>query len=185
MRNPFLVGKIIYLRPLDLDDLKGNYIKWLNDEEVCRNNSYHVFPYSKECAEDYIRNAYSSKDKLPLAIVTKKNDIHIGNISLTDINYINRSSNWGIIIGEKEYWGKGYSKESSFLLLRHAFESLNLHRIHSGTTSENIGGQKLMEAMGMIKEGVRREAMFKNGKFVDIIEYGVLKNEFYNKFGLT
>jgi ribosomal-protein-alanine N-acetyltransferase len=40
MKNPFLVGENIYLRPLDLNDLRGNYINWLNDSEVCKYNSH-------------------------------------------------------------------------------------------------------------------------------------------------
>ncbi len=169
---------------MDLEDLNGNYVRWLNDEEVCKQNSYHIFPYTKENAEEYIRNSFKTKDELLLAIITKKGDVHIGNIGLVSIDYINRTSDWGIIIGEKEYWGKGYAKEASYLLLKHAFTTLNLHRIHSGTTSEQIGGQKLMEAMGMIKEGVRRQHLFKNGKYLDIFVYGVLRNEFYRKFNI-
>ena len=182
MKNPFLIGERIYLRPLDLEDLNGNYISWLNDEEVCRQNSHHIFPYTKEMAEEFIKNSFSAKDNLPLAIIEKKDEVHIGNIGLSQIDYINRMSDWGILLGEKEYWNKGYAKEASFLLLKHAFIALNLHRIHSGTTSENIGGQKLMEAMGMRKEGIRRQHMFMNGKYYDKIEYGVLKHEFFEKF---
>lgn len=182
MKNLFLVGESLYLRPLSLDDLDGNYLFWLNDPENNEQNSHHIFPYSKDALEDYIKNAYVTRDKLPLAIIEKNSSKHIGNISLVNIDYINRRSDWGIIIGEKEYWNKGYSKKASFLLLKHAFDSLNMHRIYSGTTSENIGGQKLMESMGMTKEGLRRSHIFKNGRYLDIIEYGVLKHEFFEKF---
>jgi len=185
MKNPFLIGEKVYLRPLSLEDLKGNYMFWLNDPETNKQNSHHIFPYSKDALEDYIKNAYVTNDKLPLAIIVKQDNKHIGNISLVNIDYINRRSDWGIIIGEKEYWNKGYSKDASFLLLKHAFDSLNMHRIYSGTTLENIGGQKLMESMGMIKEGVRRKHIYKNGKYIDIVEYGILRDEFYNKFNIS
>lgn len=182
MKNVFLMGERVYLRPLTLEDLVGNYMFWLNDPDVNRQNSHHIFPYSRDNLESYIKNAYIIKDQLPLAIIDKQEDKHIGNITLSDIDYINRRSDWGIIIGERDYWNKGFSKEASFLLLNHAFDSLNLHRIYSGTTVENIGGQKLMESMGMIKEGIRREHIYKNGKYIDIVEYGVLRREFYSKF---
>lgn len=184
MNNPFLIGENVYLRPLSLNDLESNYLNWLNDPITNLQNSHHTFPYSKDDLTKYITNAFLSRDKLPLAIIDKTNDFHFGNISLANIDFINRRSDWGIIIGEKEYWNKGYSKEASFLLLKHAFDNLNLHRIYSGTTSKNIGGQKLMLSMGMIKEGVRREHLFKEGKYEDTIEYGVFREEFYTKFKL-
>lgn len=184
MINPFLIGEKIYLRSLCVEDLKGNYSYWLNDPETNKQNSHHVFPYTYEALSDYIKNAYEGKNKLPLAIVDKSTNKHVGNISLVNIDYINRISDWGIIIGEKEYSNKGFAKEAAFLLLKHAFDSLNIERIYSGTTSENLGGQKLMEAMGMVKEGLRRKHLYKNGGYCDIVEYGVLKNEFYKKFNL-
>jgi len=184
MKNQFLVGKRVYLRPLELNDLNGNYPNWLNDPEVTKQNSHHTYPYSKVILEDYITNAYSSKDKLPLAIIDKENDFHFGNISLSNIDFINSRSDWGLVIGETDYWNKGFAKEASFLILKHAFDSLNIRRIYSGTTVENIGGQKLMEAMGMIKEGHRKEHIYKNGKYLDVVDYGMLKEDFYKKFNL-
>lgn len=185
MKNPFLIGETVYLRPLSLEDIDGNYACWLNDPEVNKGNSHHVFPYSRIMLEEYVKSSFVAKDALPLAIIEKGGDVHIGNITLSSIDYINRRTDWGIIIGEKDYWGKGYSKEAAYLLLKHAFESLNMFRVYSGTTEKNIGAQKLMEGLGMIKEGVRRKHIYRNGEYHDIIEYGLLRDEFYRKFDLT
>jgi RimJ/RimL family protein N-acetyltransferase len=54
---------------------------------------------------------------------------------------------------------------------------INLHRIYCGTSSENIGMQKLANKLGMIKEGQRKDALFKNGKYLDVIEYGIIVKE--------
>lgn len=185
MKNPFLTGERIYLRPLTFEDMDGNYIRWLNDADVCKNNSHHIFPYTRDLAQDYIKNAYVSKDKLILAVSLIENDLHVGNISLLRIDFMNQNAEFVILIGEKKYWGKGLSKEAAFLILKHGFDALNLHRIYCGTFHENTAMQKLAIYLGMKEEGVRREAFFKNGKFVDIIEFGVLKHEFYKKFNLT
>lgn len=178
MKYPFLIGDKIYLRGLCLDDLEGNYIQWLNDAEVCRYNSHHVFPYYREKAESYIKNTSNNKNAIVLAIVSKDNDSHIGNISLQDINYINRSAEFAILTGERDYWRKGYSKEAAFLLIKHGFMIMNLHRIYCGTSSNNIPMQRLALSLGMTEEGRRCEAMFKNGQYHDIIEYGILKSKF-------
>ena len=182
MKNPFLIGERVYLRPLSLGDLNGNYVSWLNDSEVCMNNSHHIFPYTEEMARDYIQNVYISKDKLVLAAVLKENERHIGNISLLGIDFMSQHAEFAILFGEKQYWGKGYSKEAAHLIISHGFASLNLWRIYCGTFSDNIPMQKLAASLGFKQEGMRREAFFKDGKFIDVIEYGVLKSEFYDKF---
>lgn len=143
MKYPFLIGDKIYLRGLEIKDLESNYIQWLNDEEVCKYNSHHVFPYYRENAEQYIKDTFNSRKALVLGIILIDNDLHIGNIALQDINYINRSAEFAILMGDKDYWGKGYSKEAAFLIIQHGFMALNLHRIYCGTSSDNLPMQKL------------------------------------------
>lgn len=176
MKNPFLIGSRIYLRPLDDSDAEGDYVSWLNDPEVCNFNAHHVFPYSKKGALSYIEHTSVSKDSIVLAVCLKENDRHIGNISLQCINLISRSAEFAILMGDKDNWGKGFAKEASLLLLGHGFKELNLHRIYCGTSAENIAMQKLASAIGMTQEGVRKEAMFKHGKYLDIIEFGIINN---------
>lgn len=182
MINPFLVGEQLYLRPLSIADVDGNYQSWLNDPELNQQNSHHVFPYTREDLMDYVKSSYTKRDRLPLAIVDRSNDRHVGNISLVNIDYINSRTDWGIIIGERDCWGKGFSRAAAILLLGHAFDTLNIRRIYSGTTAVNIGGQKLMESVGMIREGLRRAHLYRNGEYVDVVEYGMLREEFMRKF---
>jgi len=185
MNNEFLKGKNIYLRPLKDDDLKGNYISWLNDPEVCKYNSHHTFPYTIEKAKAYISSVSGVPNMLVLAIVLNGQDRHIGNVSLQDINYINRSAEFAIVLGEKDCWGKGFSREAASLIVAHAFTSLNLNRVYCGTSSENIPMQKLAKYLGMKEEGRRRNAMFKNGIYTDIIEYGLLKQEYLDSCNVS
>lgn len=173
----FIEGTRISLRPLVLKDLEGDYISWLNDPEVSAFNSHHTFPYTIEAARAYINDVKDLKRDLVLAIVTKESGRHIGNISLQNIDYISRTAEYAIMIGDKEYWGKGIATEASGLILAHGFNALNLHRIYCGTSNKNIAMQKTALALGFVQEGVRREAFFKSGEYVDIIEYGLLEGE--------
>ncbi len=184
LKNPFLIGEKIYLRALNPEDINGNYINWLNDEEVCKNNSHHIFPYTASQAAQFISNVAGSKSELVLAVILKKDNIHIGNISLQKISNIYQNAEFAILFGEKKYWGKGYAKEAAFLLIRHGFNELNLHRVSCGTFPQNIGMQKLADYLGFKKEGQRIQAIFKEGKFIDIIEYGLLKSMFFKKFSI-
>lgn len=177
----FLEGNEIYLRLLSREDIEGGYSNWLNDEEVCKYNSHHRFPVTKNQLINYIENTNQSKDILVLAIILKNNGVHIGNVSLQSINYIDKTAEIAFITGEKQYWGKGFTKEASKLILQHAFLTLNLNRVYCGTHQDNIPMQKLAESLGFKKEGIRREAIFKNGQYKDIVEYGLLKKEFTNQ----
>jgi len=178
---PFLTGERVYLRPLELGDCEGPYLDWFNDEEVCRGNRHHTFPYTPEKAREYVKMTRTSDEELVLAIVEKARDAHIGNIALQQIHPVYRSAEFSIVIGAKEAWGKGYGSEAGALLLDHGFSRLNLHRVGCGTFATNTAMQGLALSLGMKEEGRRRDAAFVAGKYVDVIEYGVLRDE-YEKF---
>jgi ribosomal-protein-alanine N-acetyltransferase len=174
----FLKSERVYLRPLLPDDCQGFYPQWFNDEEVCAGNSHHVFPYTPDAAEGYVRGLATSSDTIALAIVLVQGHQHIGNISLQGIDWVSRSAELAIVIGEKAAWHKGYAMESCRLLCDHGFKALNLHRISCGTFHDNEAMNRLAIALGMKEEGRRREAAFKNGRYLDVVEYGVLRAEY-------
>lgn len=173
----FLEGTGLYLRPLLPDDALGKYPGWLNDADVSRGNSHQIYPYTREQAAEFIKNLAGRRDQLVLAIVEKKAGEHIGNISLQNINFINRSAELAVLLGEKSVWGQGHGYEAARLLVFHGFEALNLRRIELGTPEFNIGMQKVAEKLGMKHEGVKRSAFFKNGRYFDIWLYGLLRDE--------
>lgn len=181
MKDPFLTGKKIYLNPIQKADLTPKYREWLNDEEVSRYNSHHRFPNYDENMREYFETAIKSKSNLILAIRDKESDEHIGNIALENIDLINRCAELAIMIGDRSYQGKGVGGDACRAIMRHAFNELNLHRIYLGTAEENVGMQKLSISLGMKEEGRRVDAMYKNGKYTDVLEYGVLKDDFIDR----
>ncbi|MBS1620043.1 MAG: GNAT family N-acetyltransferase [Bacteroidetes bacterium] len=175
-KSIFLKGKTISLRVLNKKDVEGNYRNWLNDQEIVQYNSHGRFPMTPEKLFEYVEAVQKSNSALVLAVIELDSNKHIGNISLQNINWIDRNAEIAFLLGEKDYWGKGVMPEAGQLLMRHGFETLNLHRIYCGTSSANTGMQKLAEKLGMNREGVRKEALFKDGVYQDIIEYGILNN---------
>jgi ribosomal-protein-alanine N-acetyltransferase len=182
MNDAFLTGNTVYLRSLRDEDAFGDYVGWLNNPEVCKYNSHHVFPYNKKKALAFIESTHTETDRIVLAVCIKENDQHIGNISLQKIDLISRNAEFAILLGNMRYWGKGVGTEASMLLLEHGFRELNFHRIGCGTSSDNIGMQKLAMSLGMKEEGRRRESLFKHGVYVDMIDYGILEKEFFDRF---
>ncbi len=177
----FLESKRVGLRVLCEDDVNGNYRFWLNDGLVCKYNSHHKFPATIEDLRAYIKRGYQDKSMIVLAIVFKDNSEHIGNVALQDIDYISRCAEFAMLLGQQSYWRQGIGKEVGQLIIDHGFIELGLNRINLGASAENIGTQKLAENLGFIKEGVRRKMLYKNGKFNDIIEYGLLRSDWEKK----
>jgi RimJ/RimL family protein N-acetyltransferase len=173
-----LTGQQIYLRPLELSDGNGSYPNWLNDPEVCRYNSHGESLYTSEMAHAYIASTIDNPTIKVFAICLNHNNQHVGNISLQQVSVKNQSAEFAILIGELSIYGRGIGYEAGQLLLEYAFTTLNLHRIHCGTHIENSGMQHLALKLGMQKEGIRRDALFKNGRFADIVEYGILYNDY-------
>ena len=155
-----------------------NYRKWFYDPDVTKYNSHGLFPYTTEAMEAYIAKLRSSetKDIIVWAMIANckyEEDIFIGNMSLQRIDWINRSAEMAIVIGEKEYWNKGYAKEALTALYNHGFNHLGLHRIWAGTAEKNLGMRKVFEKLGMVHEGTFKEATFIDGSFMNIVEYGI------------
>lgn len=173
----FLEDNSIGLRELQEEDAEGNYSMWFNDSEVCQYNSHHRFPMSKSEVIDYIKGLYGNRSLIVLAVIEKTTNKHIGNISLQQIDLINRQAEIAFIFGEKEYWGSGYATNAAKLLIEHAFKELGLNRLYFGTSEKNIGMQKVGEKLNFQRVGVRRKALYKNGSFVDIYDYDLLCEE--------
>jgi RimJ/RimL family protein N-acetyltransferase len=181
MKNPFLIGKNIYLSPLTTEDITEEYVSWLNDADVCKGNSHATFPnnYTKTLA--YVESIQDNKTELVFSIKGKKNNVAIGNASLQHINWVNRSGEIAMIIGNKKFWNKGIGEEVMGLLIEYGFNTLNLNRISCGTPVTNMGGIRICEKNGMINEGCMREAMFKNGVYPDVMIYSILKKDYKKK----
>lgn len=178
MMNQFVTGKLVNLRLLEERDIDGPYSMWLNDSEVCQFNSHARFQVGKDELRKYVQETKQSSSMQVFAIVTKRGATHIGNISLQNIDYIDRSAELAIIIGDKRYWGKGIGLEAWKLMMNYGFRVLNLHRLYCGCANKNLGMKRIAEKSGMKPEGCRRDAFFKYGEYDDILEFGILENEY-------
>ena len=181
LHHPFLVGKRIYLRRIEQNDLEGEYFQWLNDQDVTCWMQNGIFPNSIESMLDYYRNTATSRSEMVLAIVLIENDQHIGNIGLHNIHNVFRSAEIGILIGEKDVWGQGYASEAISLLIAHAFRRMNLNRVSAGAVVKNVGSIRAFEKAGFIREGIDRQAYYCEGQYEDCVRLGLLRLEWENR----
>jgi diamine N-acetyltransferase len=167
-----------FLRALELSDVE-KLVKWRNDLEITTPLGGNTFFISKFKEEDWLKKTIINDEKnIKLAICLVENGEHIGNVNLTSINWINRSAEYSIMIGDKDHWGKGYGHEATFLILKYAFEELNLQRIYLTVRSDNIKAFKLYQKIGFQQEGILRKSLFKNNHYIDMHIMSMLKNEF-------
>jgi RimJ/RimL family protein N-acetyltransferase len=176
IRRAFMLqGERVTLRALERSDLERCY-RWINDEDVTRYLYVHG-PMSMAQEEQWLEGQRDDDRSLPLAIVDE-NGRHIGNIGLDSIDYRNGCATIGILIGEKDMWGKGYGTEAMLLLLTYAFDHLRLHRVNSAALAENARSIRMHEKCGFVREGVRRQVIFRFGRWIDVVLFGILAEEF-------
>jgi len=131
LKNPFIIGDQVYLRGLEQGDLE-NIAHWMNDSEV----TYYLFMGDRPANLEKLREQFEREIRNPndilFAVMHKENDAHIGWTGLHSINWISRSAEFRIFIGEKKHWKKGIGTEVTKLLVRYAFDKLNLNKVWLG-----------------------------------------------------
>ena len=175
MQTPFLIGDNIYLRPLERADAALAQA-WLNDPEVTR-TLRRYWPISLRAEEDYIESIQKSEHDLALVIVLKAEDRPIGLTGLHQIDFKDRHAEFGIGIGDKSEWGKGYGTETTRLLVDFAFATLNLNRVHLHVYANNPRGERCYEKVGFRKEGVLRQHCYREGRYWDSTCMAFLREE--------
>lgn len=130
--------------------------------------------------EDYME----SRGNTVRCAIVAENDKILGLISLTNIDFINRSAQLHIMIGLEENQNKGLGTFALSEMLAHAFCNMNLERVELAVLESNKRAQHLYEKAGFVLEGRKRNAIYKNGEFVDMMMYSILKNEnrYKNKY---
>ncbi len=178
MDSPFITGTKICLRGLRKSDLSGKMFSWANDAEVTRYMFTGLRPNSMEVLQEEYESLVRSNNDIVFAVVDRKTKAHIGNAGLYVINWVSRSAEFRIIIGEKKFWGKGCGTETAGLLLEYAFDKLNLNRVWLGVNADNKAGVACYKRAGFTVEGLLRQEIYRNGRYYDAVRMSVLRKEY-------
>jgi len=117
-------------------------------------------------------------DRTRMYLIFEKNDISIGYVRMSEIDYVNRS----ICVGgdiHKNYRGKGYGHEMYDFILNLCFDQLNMNRVWLFVLESNKRAKHLYQKHGFKEEGKQRQAIYRNGKYIDYIMMSILKDEFH------
>ncbi len=175
MKHPFRVGRSIYFRPLEKADaplVQG----WFNDPEVTRHLLIHR-PISLAGEEAFLEGLANSETDVAVMIVVRDTDRPIGTTALHLEAGPHRQARFGIALGARDEWGKGYGTEATALLVEYAFATLNLHRVWLHVFDYNKAGRRTYEKAGFRQEGVLRQSHFAEGRYWDCVAMAILRDE--------
>jgi RimJ/RimL family protein N-acetyltransferase len=175
MKNPFLVGSKIYLRPLESADA-GAVAPWFNAPEV-RQYLSRYRPMNVHAEVAFLEKSSRSEKEVLLGIVVSEGDVLIGCAGLHPIDWKNRHSGFGIVIGEPAHWEKGYGTEATALMAGYAFESLNLNRVWLRVYEDNPRALRAYEKIGFRREAILRQDNYRHGRYWDTILMAMLHEE--------
>ena len=160
MRNIDLESDRLRYKRVTAEHITDTYVNWMNDNEV---NAYLESGgnYTLDMLKAYVDEQYK-KEVFFWAIHLKTSDKHIGNIKIDPIKWDAKSGEYGILMGDRSNWGKGYATEATRTIISYCFDKLKLETITLGVVEANVNAVALYKKMGFkIDEVVKNTKRYK------------------------
>ncbi len=109
-----------------------------------------------------------SRSQFLFGLFLQESDLHIGNVTLNDVDWIDRRSHTGLIIGNKEYWRRGIAFEAWSLLLEYAFKQLGLRKVTAGAIEGHDASLAVLRKLGFREEGLFKQEVWAAGSHRDV-----------------
>lgn len=169
-----LQGHRIYLRTLTENEATEEYASWLNDPIVNRylETRHITIPELQQ----YIQDKNASLNAQLFGIFWAEHGTHIGNVKLEPIDYEKQESTMGILIGDRNYWGRGVATEATNLIVHYAFKELGMHEVNLGVIIDNKAAIHVYEKCGFVIDRVERGAVRHGSISYDKIVMRIRKN---------
>ena len=166
----------LILREIQEQDTE-EIVRWRNQKEVLGNIFSTKGPTIAE-HEEWYRQYLIQKSRYELMIITDPGGKKIGTVGLSNLDYISCKAELGILLGEKDEWGKGYGFEACRACIGYGFEVLKLNKINLKVFSRNLNALKLYKRLGFKEEGLLEKECFKNNELMDVIQMALFKEDF-------
>lgn len=178
MKAPELESSRLFLKPLSLEHLSAKYVGWLNDPEVYRyletGGDYDLEKLGKFLSD------IEKKTILFWAIHLKKDLKHIGNIKIDPIHLRHNIGEYGILMGDRKEWGKGYAREASQRVIDFCFKEKipKLRKMTLGVVADNEIAIRLYRKLGFKTEGHYKYHAFHDDKYCDTLRMALFNPAF-------
>jgi RimJ/RimL family protein N-acetyltransferase len=171
-----IVGERIVLRRHEPGNLAA-FLRWYADPEITRLTRYQAGPMRRDEIERFFTARVVGPDTLALGIHVRETGRLVGSCAFSQLDADNGSALYHITIGEHDAWGQGYGTEATDLMLGHAFDHLDLHRITLTVFAFNERAVASYRKSGFVHEGTLRQAVWRDGRYWDEIQMGILADE--------
>ncbi|MFW5438677.1 GNAT family N-acetyltransferase [Paenibacillus apiarius] len=175
--NKTITTERLFLRLFEESDAE-NVTKLCNNYNIYKSTLTLPYPYTIDCAlswiEHHIHNFIADKS-YEFAICDRQTGTLYGAIALTN-NQRFENGEIAYWLGE-EFWGNGYATEASKAILDFAFNVKKYHKVYARHFASNPASGRVIQRIGMIKEGVLIDHVKKENQYEHLIYYGVVKNK--------
>lgn len=181
MLQPLLRGEKVRLTAFRASDV-DTFTSWYQDDRFVRllQNS-PAAPNTEQEWKQFYEGLPKRKNEFHFAVRPLEGDELLGWIGLDDVMW-NHQVGWIVIgFGDAQNRGQGYGYDALSLLLRFAFNELNLHRVTLSVFEYNQPAIGLYEKIGFVREGTQREMLRRDGQRFDMYVYGLLEEEWRNR----
>ena len=178
IEQPVLLTDRLNLRQYMLDDAPELAQK-LNNPKIYRTTLALPYPYEQHHAVEWISThqpALERGNAVHFAVTLKTDRTIIGTVSLMAINEMHRRADIGYFIAP-DHWNQGYATEACQAVLDYGFRRLGLHRIQAQYFRGNPSSGRVIQKLGMQKEGLSRQAAYRAGKWHDLVNYAILETD--------
>lgn len=175
-----LRGRLVRLTSESPKELSEIYSRWSRDSEFWRlMDSGITRPYSAKSTEKFLEDMLlePKADSFQFSIRTLEDDRMVGDIGLGVVGWPQADAFVGIALGDRDLWGKGYGTDAMRIMLRYAFQELNLRRVTLNVFEYNPRAVRSYEKVGFRHEGRQRSALLRDGRRWDILYMGILRQE--------
>jgi diamine N-acetyltransferase len=175
--RPLIRGEHVYLRPAERSDLAA-FVRWFSDADVVHNLDRRT-PMSLAGEERWFEGMLATQGTTDhhFVVCLRADDRPIGTVGLHQVDLLNGTAEFGIAIGEKGDWGRGYGTDATRAICEFGFAQLRLERIGLRVYAGNERGRRAYEKAGFVMEGTMRHAHFRDGAHIDVHVMAMLRGE--------
>jgi RimJ/RimL family protein N-acetyltransferase len=171
----FLQDEHVTLRTIEAEDI-GFLCDCFNDPSVWAYLEAPT-PINRITEREYVEERVTDDDSVALLICVGENEADpAGHIAFYPATAVRGSTELSLMLAP-EFWGEGYGTAASRLLTTYAFEERRMHRMVAQAIDANVGSCRIWEKLGFRQEGRQKEATYHQGRYMDLLLYAVLEDE--------